>query len=83
MQFNSRDGDLTNRAGSAADPTVTDEGVPFADTRTIAPYVNDQASHEIQLISNFSGPFNFIAGYYSYENTTLWAVSGDNFGFHC
>ena len=77
-----KDGDYTSRFGSSADPHLSaDGGVPFEDIFRFAPYFNDNESHEVQLFSNFSGPFNFILGYFQYENTTYWETSVENFGF--
>ena len=72
-QYNSRDLDLTNQTG----PSVPN-GV-FDDRRNISPFLMEDASHEIQLISNFDGKFNFILGYYQHDGTNLWAVSADGF----
>ena len=77
-----KDGDYSSRVGSAANPRLSaDGGVPFDDTFRFAPYFNDNESHELQLFSNFSGPFNFILGYFQYENTTYWETSVENFAF--
>ncbi len=46
--------------------------VSFADSHTIHAFTNDESSHEIQLVSDFEGPLNFVAGYYMYENETFW-----------
>ena len=51
-----------------------------SDSRIGFPYGNDEASHEIQLISNYDGPFNFIVGAYDYEGTTSWADARQGFG---
>ena len=72
-QFGSRDLDLTNQTGPSVPNGVYD------DRRNVSPFLMEDASHEIQLISNFDGKFNFIAGYYEHEGTNLWAVSADGF----
>ena len=72
-QYNSRDLDLTNQT----EPSVPN-GV-FDDRRNISPFLMEDASHEIQLVSNFNGKFNFILGYYRHDGTNLWAVSADGF----
>ena len=82
VQDSWKDSDYSNRVGSAADPTLSaDGGVPFTDIRHYAPYENDNKSHELQLFSNYDGPFNFILGAYYYENTTYWETSQTDFGF--
>jgi iron complex outermembrane receptor protein len=80
----STDSDQTSRVGSAADPSIpadldpsevavwTASGASFADGEVNHVFFNEEESHELQLISNFEGPFNFVAGYYSYENETFW-----------
>ncbi|MCY3839837.1 MAG: TonB-dependent receptor plug domain-containing protein [Gammaproteobacteria bacterium] len=72
-QFGSRDLDLTNQTGPSVPNGVYD------DRRNVSPFLMEDASHEIQLVSNFDGKFNFIAGYYEHEGTNLWAVSADGF----
>ena len=57
-----------------------DAGVPYDDKRVAWPYFNDQSSHELQLISNFDGPLNFIAGVFFYENSTEWDDRIEDFG---
>ncbi|HAK50654.1 MAG TPA: hypothetical protein DCM54_01940 [Gammaproteobacteria bacterium] len=82
VQDSWKDSDYSNRVGSAADSTLSaDGGVPFRDIRHYAPYENDNKSHELQLFSNYDGPFNFILGAYYYENTTYWETSQTDFGF--
>ena len=72
-QYNSRDLDLTNQTGPSVPNGVYD------DRRNISPFLMEDASHEIQLISNFDSRFNFILGYYQHDGTNLWAVSADGF----
>ncbi len=50
--------------------------VSFEDTDTIHSFTNDESSHEIQLVSAFDGPLNFVLGYYTYENETFWDEGG-------
>ena len=79
-EWYSRDSDSTNRVPSAADPLLaSDGGVPFVDSRINTPFYNDQSSHELQLISNYDGPFNFIVGLFTYENFTDFNLYGENF----
>ena len=79
-EWYSRDGDFTNRVPSAADQLLAaDGGVPFIDSRINTPFFNDQSSHELQLISNYDGPFNFIVGLFTYENFTDFNLYGENF----
>ena len=66
-----RDFDLTDRVASAADPLIAaDAPVPLVDLEADFPFDSDETSHELQLISNFDGPFNFVAGVFTYENRT-------------
>ena len=66
-----RDFDLTDRVASATDPLIaSDAPVPLVDMESDFPFDNDESSHELQLISNFDGPFNFVAGVFTYENRT-------------
>ncbi|MDA0791150.1 MAG: TonB-dependent receptor [Proteobacteria bacterium] len=89
--FGSRDGDGTDRVGSAEDPTVPKDcvdrlglaacaGVTFSDTATAYINANDESSHELQLVSNLDGPFNFIVGVYTYENDTAWTQTSADYG---
>jgi iron complex outermembrane receptor protein len=72
-QYGSRDLDLTNQTGPSVPNGVYD------DRRNISPFFMEDASHEVQLLSNFDRKFNFILGYYEHEGTNLWAVSADGF----
>ena len=54
-------------------------GVAFEDSDAIHAFTNDESSHELQLVSDFDGPLNFVIGYYTYENETFW----DQGGFDC
>jgi iron complex outermembrane receptor protein len=74
-QLTIRDLDLTNQVGPG-----TPNGAWF-DRRNRSPFLMDDQSHEIQLISNYEGKFNFIAGYYQHEGYNLWAVSRDDFAW--
>ncbi len=74
-QFTARDLDLTNQVGPG-----TPNGAWF-DRRNRSPFLMDDKSHEIQLISNYDGDFNFIVGYYQHEGYNLWAVSRDDFAW--
>ena len=59
--------------------TLADSGLSFEDTETIHRFMNDETSHELQLISNFDGRFNYVTGIYSYENETFWDQGGFNY----
>ncbi|MCY4130520.1 MAG: TonB-dependent receptor [Gammaproteobacteria bacterium] len=59
--------------------TLAESGLSFEDTETIHRFMNDETSHELQLISNFDGPFNYVTGIYSYENETFWDQGGFNY----
>lgn len=54
-------------------------GVEFADTENHHIFDNEEMSHEFQIMSDFDGPFNFIAGIYKYENEELWQHAGVNY----
>ena len=49
-----------------------EEGGEFQDNENGWLENDEESSHELQLISDFDGPFNFVAGIYSYENETGW-----------
>ena len=74
-QNTSRDLDLTNQI---APPTPNGT---WYDRRNRSPFKMEDASHELQLVSNFDGPLNFIVGVYQHEGFNLWAVSRDNFAW--
>ncbi|MDA1302254.1 MAG: TonB-dependent receptor [Proteobacteria bacterium] len=46
--------------------------ISFADSETVHQFENDESSHEIQLLSDFDGRFNFVLGLYAYQNETLF-----------
>lgn len=70
-----RDRDLTNRVPSATDPLIAaDAPVPLVDESFEVYYDYNESSHEIQLISDLDGSFNFIVGLFTYENFTHWGV---------
>ena len=72
--INAKDADYANRVATPGDHTVASDGLatPFEDTHYVLPYLYDETSHELQISSSLSGPFNFIAGLFAYENTTFW-----------
>ena len=77
---NKKDTDLTNRVGSTADRTLSaDAGVPFNDQQADFKYDYWERSHELQLISNFEGKFNFITGIFFYENDTTYGIPLSDF----
>ena len=84
-RFGSNDGDGTDRTPSAGNQTIPndltdpddialwiEEGGEFQDNENGWLENDEESSHELQLISDFDGPFNFVAGIYSYENETGW-----------
>ena len=88
----SRDNDRTDRVPAREDPTLPQDcvdqlgvegcratGLSYSDSETGYLYFNDEQSQEIQLISNFDGPLNFVAGIFHYENESFWKNSGNNF----
>ena len=77
--INIKDSDYANRVSVGENPSTLEHTMasdgrvsPFEDTHYILPYLYDETSHELQVLSNFEGPFNFIAGLFTYENTTFW-----------
>lgn len=78
LQKTSRDRDNTN---IVADPAGESRGeaVVGVDSRlhTVFPY--DEFSHELQLVSDLDGPFNFVAGLFYYENENAWTAESENF----
>ena len=84
--FGSQDRDGTDRVPSAQDPSVPadiiddpalvarwkDEGGKFRDLEDAWLEDDIESSHELQIFSNFDGPFNFVAGLYTYENESSW-----------
>jgi iron complex outermembrane receptor protein len=54
----------------------TAQGAEFSDTDNIHAFTNEESSHELQLVSNFDGPLNFVVGYYIYENETFFDQGG-------
>lgn len=88
----SRDGDGTDRVAAREDPSLPQDcvdqlglegcretGLSYSDSETGYLYFNDEESQELQLISNFDGPLNFVAGIFHYENLSHWRNSGNNF----
>lgn len=70
-----RDRDLTNRVASADNPLIaSDAPVPLRDEMYQTDYAYTESSHELQLVSNLDGNFNFIVGAFTYENTSEWIV---------
>lgn len=82
--FGSEDGDGTDRTPSADDPSIPSdldaaereiwiaEGGRFQDTEDAWLEDDEESSHELQVFSDFAGPFNFVAGYYTYKNESSW-----------
>ena len=54
-------------------------GVEFSDSENHHVFDNEESSHELQLITNFDGPLNLIAGVYMYSNEELWQHAGVNY----
>ena len=79
-QGSSRDNDNTNRVSSAADITLaSDGGVPFENERQVNVFLYKETSHELQLSSNFDGPFNFVTGAFYYDAENFWDMELDRF----
>jgi len=82
--LSSMDGDGTNRTGSADEPSIPSDltsaekeiwianGLTFEDSETQSIFDNDENSHELQVITSFDGPLNFVAGVYYYKNEVLF-----------
>ncbi len=69
------DQDQTNRVASADDPLkASDADVPLVDDTKHVMYDYTERSHELQLVSDLDGPFNFIVGAFTYENYSAWLV---------
>ncbi len=70
-----RDRDMTNRVASADNPLrASDADVPLSDQENRVWYDYTERSHELQLVSNLDGKFNYIVGAFTYENTSAWGV---------
>ena len=67
-----RDADYSNRVAIEGDHTVASDGLvsPFNDTRYRHRYDYDESAHEVFISSNYDGPFNFMAGLFTYGNKT-------------
>ena len=82
--FGSEDGDGTDRVPSSDDPSIpadlsaadrvtwVEEGGEFSDTETAWFEDDIEMSHELQVFSSFDGPFNFVAGVFTYQNESRW-----------
>ena len=71
-----KDRDMTNRVASAADPLIaSDAPVPLKDEANQVLYGYTETSHELHLVSNLDGKFNYILGAYTYENAMEWVVA--------
>ena len=69
------DQDQTNRVPSADDPLkASDADVLIIDDAKHVLYDYTERSHELQLVSNLDGQFNFIVGAFTYENYSAWFV---------
>ena len=70
-----RDRDMTNRVASVDDPLVaSDAPVPLRDEANQVWYAYTETSHELHLVSNLDGRFNYILGAFTYENAMEWIV---------
>ena len=70
-----RDRDMTNRVASVDDPLIaSDAPVPLRDEANQVWYAYWETSHELQLVSNLDGRFNYILGAFTYENAMEWIV---------
>ena len=70
-----KDRDMTNRVASVDDPLIaSDAPVPLKDEANQVLYAYNETSHELQLVSNLDGRFNYILGAFTYENAMEWIV---------
>lgn len=76
-----RDRDGMNRVigGYDGNPLLVGPGQPIWDWRVHSISMVEEQSHELQVISNFDGPINFILGAFYYDNSTQWEQRLDNF----
>ena len=79
VQKTSRDRDNTNIVAPADGDFVGGHVGVDSRIHTIFPY--DEFTHELQLASDFDGPFNFIAGLFYYENENAWHTDIENFAY--
>ncbi|MYJ75204.1 MAG: TonB-dependent receptor plug domain-containing protein, partial [Gammaproteobacteria bacterium] len=80
LQSSSRDNDNTNRVSSAQDVSLASDGlVPFINDRQENFFPYEETSHELQLLSNFDGPFNFVSGVFYYDVENAWDMEIDSF----
>ncbi|MDE0039246.1 MAG: TonB-dependent receptor [Gammaproteobacteria bacterium] len=80
LQSSSRDNDNTNRVSSAQDVSLASDGlVPFINDRQENFFPYEETSHELQLLSNFDGPFNFVSGIFYYDVENAWDMEIDSF----
>ena len=92
-----RDGDGTNRVQSGElnengtqipqdciDVLGLDncQDVGFSDVENRSIYAAVEESHELQLFTNFDGPFNFVAGLYRYEQATDMVTQSFDFSLN-
>ena len=71
-----KDRDMTNRVSSPGDPLIaSDAPVPLKDEANQVLYGYTETSHELHLVSNLDGKFNYILGAYTYENAMEWVVA--------
>ena len=74
------DDDGTSRVSDPNDPFVAaDAPVMFIDAEWRYHFNSDETSHELQLISNLDGPFDFIIGAYTYNNDNRFQY--DNYDY--
>ena len=77
VQKTSRDQDNTNIIAPETGDVIGEHKGVDSRIHTIFPY--DEFTHELQLISDMDGPFNFIAGLFYYENENAWHTDVENF----
>ncbi len=77
LQKTSRDQDNTNVVAPEQGDFIGGHAGVDSRIHTVFPY--DEYSHELQLYSQFDGPFNFVAGLFYYENANAWSAEVENF----
>jgi iron complex outermembrane receptor protein len=77
LQTTSRDNDNTNVVAPETGDFVG--GTAGIDSRIFTVFPYDESTHELQLVSDFDGAFNFVAGLFYYENENAWSTRVENF----
>jgi iron complex outermembrane receptor protein len=78
--INWTDGDRTNREGMPNDHTLAhDSGLPeFANFAYRMPFEYQETSHELTF-TGVAGNFNYVGGFFQYENDRKWTIDRHDF----